>query len=73
VKFGHYRKVESLIEYLLVSQRDYRIEQYVRQAEGPWSRSEIRGSNAKLDLTSIECSLDYAEIYERVNVLSQNH
>src|SRR3989442_7543846 len=38
-KFGHYRKVDSLTEYLLVAQKEPRIEQYVRQAAGPWLRS----------------------------------
>ncbi len=69
-KFGHYRKIESLVENLLVSQHEYRIEQYVRQSEGPWSRSEIRGSKAKLDLTSIGCSLDYTEVYERIDFIN---
>lgn len=72
-KFGHYGKIDFLIEYLLVSQREYRIGQYVRQSEGPWSRSQIRGLNPKLDLTSIGCSLDYAEIYDRITVIRQNH
>src|SRR5688572_9772274 len=65
-KFGHYRKIGSLSEYLLVAQHEYRIEQYVRQPEGPWGRSEVRGLTGKLSLPSIPCSVNMTEIYERV-------
>jgi len=67
-KFGHYRKIESLIEYLLVSQQEYRIEQYVRQPDGPWARSEVRGLAGKLALPSIQCSVNMSEIYERIRL-----
>src|SRR5437879_5571177 len=66
-KFGHYRKVESLIEYLLVSQHEYRIEQYVRQPEGPWLRSQVCSSKGQIELPSINCSLALSEIYDRTN------
>jgi Uma2 family endonuclease len=65
-KFGHHRKIESLMEYLLVSQRELRIEHYVRQPEGPWSRSEVRGPGGTLDLPSVTCSMKMAEIYDRI-------
>ena len=65
-KFGHYRKVASLIEYLLVSQHENRIEQYVRQPEGPWLRSQAAGAKGQIELPSINCVLALSEIYERV-------
>jgi Uma2 family endonuclease len=65
-KFGHYRKIESLQEYLLISQDQSRIEQYVRQATGPWLRSDMRGLKGRLELPSIQCAVDLAEIYERI-------
>ena len=67
-KFGHYRKVESLTEYLLVSQDKYRIEQFIRQPQGPWLRSEIQGLKSKIELASLQCSISFAEIYDRVTV-----
>ena len=67
-KFSHYRKIDTLVEYLLVAQDDYRIEQYVRQPDGPWLRCEVRGLDRKLDLPSIRCSLDTAQIYERISL-----
>jgi len=65
-KFGHYRKIGSLIEFLLVSQSGHRIEQYVRQKEGPWLRSEVRGTTDRIELPSISCSLMLSEVYDRV-------
>jgi Uma2 family endonuclease len=65
-KFAHYRKIPSLVEYVLVSQREYRIEQYVRQSDGPWLRSEVRGLKSKLELPSLQCSIELAQIYERI-------
>ena len=65
-KFGHYRKIDSLTEYVLVSQEDYRIERFVRQTDGPWLRSESRGLNGTLELASLKCSVPLAEIYDRV-------
>ena len=67
-KFAHYRKVPSLIEYVLVSQREYRIEQYARQPHGPWLRSEVRGLAGKLDLLPIQCAVELKEIYARVTI-----
>ena len=65
-KFGHYRKIESLVEYLLISQHQYGIEQYVRQTAGPWLRLETRGYKGRLELQSVQCAIDLAEIYDRI-------
>lgn len=35
-KFEHYQRLESLVEYLMVAQQPYRVEQYIRQADGSW-------------------------------------
>ena len=35
-KFQHYRSIESLKEYLLVSQDEARIEKYIKQGDGFW-------------------------------------
>jgi Uma2 family endonuclease len=67
-KFGHYRKIESLVEYVLVSQEEFRIEHYVRQTAGQWTRSETRGLTGSLDLTSIQCQARMTEIYDRVQL-----
>ena len=65
-KFGHYRKAPSLVEYVLVSQREYRVEQYVRQPDGPWLRSDARSLKGTLNLPSLRCAIELSEIYDRI-------
>jgi Uma2 family endonuclease len=69
-KFGYYRTLESLREYVLLAQDEYRLEQYVKQADGRWLLSEFKGLEATVKLASIECNLQLTEVYDRV-VLDQ--
>ena len=65
-KFGHYRKISSLVEYLLIAQHEPKIETFLKQPEGPWSRSEVRSISNTLELLSIQCSVPLVEVYDRV-------
>lgn len=64
-KFAHYRRLESLREYLIVAQDQPRIERYVRDGEH-WVLTEASGLDAALDLTSIGCRLALADVYDKV-------
>ena len=64
-KFGHYRKIASLREYLLVSQDKPHIERFVREG-GRWILTEAEGMDGTLPLDSIGCSLALREVYDRV-------
>jgi Uma2 family endonuclease len=65
-KFEHYRTVESLAEYLLVSQDAPRIEQYLRQPDGRWLFTAVAGMDSNITLPSIQCELSLAEVYDKV-------
>lgn len=65
-KFGYYRTVESLSEYLLVAQDEYKLEQYVKQADGRWLLSDISSREAIVELSSIQCSLALDDVYDKV-------
>jgi Uma2 family endonuclease len=65
-KFGFYRTIDSLSEYLLVAQDEQRIEQYVRQADERWLLSEHRSPEEAVELVSIQCSLELREVYDKV-------
>jgi Uma2 family endonuclease len=65
-KFAYYRTLESLAEYLLVTQDEYRVEQYVRQEDGRWILSEARSLDATIELNSIGCTLVLKEVYDKV-------
>jgi Uma2 family endonuclease len=65
-KFAHYRRLDSLREYVLVAQDKIRIEHYVREGE-QWILSEISDSESALRLVSIDCHAGLAAIYEKVD------
>src|SRR6059036_3114767 len=65
-KFEHYRRIPSLQQYLLVSQKEARIEQFIRQADGRWLLSEAAGLDATLELPSLQISLPLAEVFAKV-------
>jgi len=64
-KFSHYRKIESLREYLLVMQDQASIERYVRHGE-VWMLTETLGLEATVALESIDCVLSLREVYRKV-------
>jgi Uma2 family endonuclease len=65
-KFVHYRSLDSLRDYLLVSQDQPLVEHYVKQGDGNWLLSEQADLSATVSLASIGCQLAMAEIYDRV-------
>ena len=65
-KSSYYRTIESLSEYLLVSQEEYRVEQYIKQADGRWLLSDVRLLESLIELSSIGCSLALKDIYDRI-------
>lgn len=67
-KFAHYRKLESLTDYLLVSQTKHRVEHYVRQPGNQWLLSETEGRESAAPISSINCVLSLAEIYDKVEM-----
>ena len=66
-KFQHYRSVESLREYVLVSQEEARIEKYLKQGDGFWVLSEAFGLDAKINFESIDCEIALSEVFDKVN------
>ena len=64
-KFAHYRQLQSLQEYILVSQDKVRVDHYVRHA-AQWILTDFQGLDQQLPLTSIQCELPLQEICENV-------
>ena len=67
-KFKNYRKLASLQEYVLIAQDKPSIERFVRQPDGTWSIgvNDAEGLDNSVELTSIDCTLHLAEVYEHV-------
>jgi Uma2 family endonuclease len=64
---AYYRTIQSLSEYLLVAQEEYRVEQYVKQAAGRWLLTEVRSLESVIELESIGCSLALRDIFDRIS------
>lgn len=67
-KSEHYRRIESLSEYVLIAQDKYHVEHFVRQADSTWLLWETDDSAAVLELRAIQCELTVAEIYDKVDI-----
>jgi Uma2 family endonuclease len=65
-KFEAYRTIESLKEYVLVSQNRPLVEQFVRNGDGSWKYAAAAGLESSLTLPSIECTLNLSAVYKRV-------
>ena len=66
-KFSHYQKIPSLQEYVLVSQYEFRVEQFVRQADGKWLYTETTDPNGHVVFESVACRIPMEGLYHRVN------
>ncbi len=64
-KFASYRQLESLTDYLLISQDKVRIEHYVRHGKF-WLLAEESDLANSIVIESIECSLPLKDVYARV-------
>lgn len=62
-KFELYRRLPTVKEYILVSQKKYWIGQYVRQQSGQWTYDSYEGVEQVLKIESVGCELPLSEIY----------
>jgi Uma2 family endonuclease len=61
-KFAHYRRIPSLRDYVLVSQRRPHIEVFRRNEDGSWTLFEAEASGS-VKLASIGCELSVDDVY----------
>ncbi len=65
-KAGHYRRIPSLKEYILIAQDEPLVERYVRQPDDSWLLTEFRGLTQTLTLASAPATIKLADIYRGV-------
>lgn len=65
-KSAHYRRIESLQEYLLVAQDRVRVERYRRAGNNDWLLSEFTALTDVIELNSLAIDLPVAALYENV-------
>ncbi len=67
-KFEHYRKLDSLNEYLVIAQNKHHVEHYVRQPDNQWLLSETDDIQSIVNLSSIECHLSILDVYDKIEI-----
>jgi Uma2 family endonuclease len=65
-KFAAYRELKSFREYLLVSQTQPLVEQYIKQFDNSWKFYAHQGLDKRVRLESVKCTLALSDIYYRV-------
>ena len=70
-KFTHYRQIDALQEYILISQDKVQVVQY-RRHEPEWIPTEFRSLEEVVPLVSIQCELPLQHVYRRVNFDNDN-
>lgn len=66
-KFGAYRTIATVQEYVLVAQDKPRVELYVKQGENQWLLTEYCGLDAAFKLESVGVTIALADLYEAVD------
>ena len=65
-KFHNYQSIDSLKDYILVSQKQPLIEHYERQSDNSWRYTAIIGLDASLRLPFYDVKIGLADMYDRV-------
>jgi len=66
-KSRHYRRIDSLKEYLLISQKFKMIEKYSRTSEQRWLLTESDKADGIILIESIGCELNLSEVYDKTD------
>jgi Uma2 family endonuclease len=67
-KFQQYKRIESLHEYVLVSQTEALVERFWRDETGAWTHyAETRGLEATVTLRSLDVTIPLAEMYRDID------
>jgi Uma2 family endonuclease len=69
IKFAHYRRLESLGEYVLVSQSERLVEHFARERDGSWRLTTWTGGQ-RFALPSAGFAVDVDEAYQNVDLLA---
>lgn len=70
-KFSHYQNLESLDEYILVSQNQPRVESFLRQKDNKWLYQKVEGLENELFINVIEAKIKLDEIYQNTKELEE--
>jgi Uma2 family endonuclease len=69
-KFDHYTRIASLREYLLVATDRFAVDHFLREADGTWRLTTVRGLESVLRLPSVDVGIPLAEVYENLDLVA---
>ncbi len=67
-KFESYGRIDTVVEYVLVSQTQAHIERFQKQTNGQWLFTATIGIGSFVDLSSVGCRLSVTEIYDKIAI-----
>jgi len=65
-KFEHYRSIDTVTDYILLSQDRPKVEHFTREAGGRWLYTALVGIESVLEIPSVKCRLVLADVYDKV-------
>lgn len=71
-KFSHYQNLESLEEYILISQNLLKVETFLRQTDNKWLYQKVEGLENELYIHSVKAKIKIEEIYRNTEDLEEN-
>lgn len=71
-KFQNYRKLDSLKEYVLISQNQILVEKYLRKQDDLWEYSTVSEKEKSIRFDSIGLDLPLLEIYAKTGLLDNS-
>jgi len=67
-KFDHYKTIASLREYILVSQSEYRVTVFSRDAGGVWQENSITDLADGVTFATLDVTVALADLYRRITI-----
>ena len=67
-KLAIYMAIPSIVEIVLVSQDQVRVDKYTRQPDGIWRFDVIEGREARVRFESIGCEIVLADFFDGVEL-----
>ncbi|MBE9184139.1 Uma2 family endonuclease [Microcoleus sp. LEGE 07076] len=65
-KFRFYRSIPEFREYVLVSQKEFLVEQYIKNESNQWLFQEYEGEAARVAFAALGVQMSMSEIYNKV-------
>lgn len=65
-KLDSYTSLESLTDYILVSQDEMRVEHFIKNGEKEWKVRFLNEKSDKIILESIECEVSIEDVYHEI-------